>query len=353
MRVLIATDRIGGLDSSSAGNVLAAGWHERGHRVLTVPVGEAGEGFLGAAADRYGLTVSVEGERGVLTSSAVDHGIALLRVEDPEVEPGVPLGRSSAPLGHALRRILDTGCPRRVLVDLTGCAVHDAGAGMLSALGLSADRALTAGAAGLARVRRVDVAPARARLAGVELVGVVPVEESSRALVGLRGITSYRGREAGLDPSLLLQTDDNLSGFARLVDAEAMGRPGAGACGGLGFAVLALGGSLRTGTALALHETASADAPPRPDLVLTGCSAFDFGTRGGGVVATAATYAAGQLAPCVVLAGEVLIGSREMRTLGVEAAYAVHDSRLDGRARDVTAEELAKTAARVIRSWSW
>ena len=60
------------------------------------------------------------------------------------------------------------------------------------------------------------------------------------------------------------------------------------------------------------------------------------------------------LAPCVWSAGEVLIGAREMRTLGVEAAYAVRESTADAPAGgDLTGTELRSTARRVARSWSW
>ena len=89
------------------------------------------------------------------------------------------------------------------------------------------------------------------------------------------------------------------------------------------------------------------------DLVLTGCSVFDFATRGGGVVAAAARRAGEALSPCVAIAGEVVVGSREMRTMGIEAAYAVRESTLDRPVGDVTADELSATAARVARSWHW
>jgi glycerate 2-kinase len=92
----------------------------------------------------------------------------------------------------------------------------------------------------------------------------------------------------------------------------------------------------------------------RVDLVVTGCTVFDFATRGGGVVAAAAKLAADLLAPCIVIAGEVVIGSREMRTMGIEAAYAVRNSTADQPvASDVTADELAAVANRVARSWTW
>jgi glycerate kinase len=199
----------------------------------------------------------------------------------------------------------------------------------------------------------VDLTPARAALGDTEVIGIVPADQTGQHLLGLRGITSLRGREAGLDPADLLATDAALDRFARLAAADQVNMAGAGACGGLGFAVLALGGRLTTGPALAFESPAGVRARHRVELVVTGCSVFDFLRRGGGVVAAAAQLASDALSPCVLIAGEVVVGAREMRTMGIEAAYAVRESSLDVPQGAVTADELARTAARVARSWSW
>ena len=87
---------------------------------------------------------------------------------------------------------------------------------------------------------------------------------------------------------------------------------------------------------------------------MSGCGVFDFASRGGGVVAAAARIAADHLAPCVIVAGEVLIGAREMRTMGIEAAYPIRVSSLDHpTGGDLTADEIAQAAVRVARSWHW
>ena len=55
----------------------------------------------------------------------------------------------------------------------------------------------------------------------------------------------------------------------------------------------------------------------------------------------AAEVAAAGLVPCIAVAGEVLIGGREMRTLGVESAYAVRESASDDpTGGDVTEADL-------------
>ena len=353
MRVVVAADVIGLLSSREAGEALASGWPRA--QVSVVPVGAAGAGFVQAAADLWGTGPDTFAVDGAIATTVSAGGEAALRVEQGRAPgPGLPLDASSAALGTVLADLLDRAAPSRVHVDLTGLAVHDGGAGLLAALGAVADVPLDAGATGLTGLGRLDLGPARARLRGAELVGVVPATELASPLLGLRGITSRDGREAGLDAEVLLRTDGDLERLAALAGDGLGGRPGAGACGGLGLAVLALGGRLVAGPALGRAAASRGAGRPAPDLVVTGCSVFDFAARGGGVVAAAAEAASGVLAPCVVVAGEVLIGSREMRTLGIEAAYAVRESSPDGPAGgDVGAAELAATARRVGRSWSW
>ena len=339
MRVLVASDGIGALTSAQAGAALASGWAGADVRVLSV--GDSGHGFLTAYADLLGAEVEIAVEDGYAVTSARADGDVVLQVSAPDGGDGLPLTASSRPLGAALARVLAGPRPDRVLLDLSGLRVHDGGAGMLAGLGVRADQPLDQGVQPLATVTEVDLAAAHAALGDTELIGVVPADQLGQHLLGLRGITSLRGREAGLDPADLLATDAALDRFARLAAADQATAAGAGACGGLGFAVLALGGRLTTGPALAFESTAGVRARHRVELVVTGCSVFDFLRRGGGVVAAAAQLASDALSPCVLIAGEVVVGAREMRTMGIEAAYAVRESSLDVPQGAVTAEELS------------
>jgi glycerate 2-kinase len=54
----------------------------------------------------------------------------------------------------------------------------------------------------------------------------------------------------------------------------------------------------------------------------------------------------------VALAGQVLVGSREMRALGVESAYSLVDAVGEHRALNDSANALAELAERVARTWS-
>lgn len=350
MRVLICPDRMGALSSARAGRALAAGWPGAEVR----PVGEAGQGFVEATADDWGGSVQKAVWDGLPVEWAIRGAHVVLAVSGaagPAAEGSpIPYASGSLLLGRAIATILAENRPRRLLVDLAGIDVHDAGAGLLAGLGArSAGADLTAGVAGLPGLSSVDLGAVRDLLDDVELVGVVPTSERDAQLLGLRGITSRRGRAADEDAAPLLAADSALQRLTELVAPGHATAPGAGACGGLGWAVLALGGRLVTGPDLGF-----ADVAAEVDLVVSGCGVFDFATRGGGVVAAAAEVAAEHLAPCVIIAGEVLIGAREMRTMGIEAAYPIRASTLDApTGGDLTAGEVAQAAVRVARSWRW
>jgi len=327
VRILVATDSIGAMPSRKAGEVIAAGWRP-GAEVAVLPIGEAGAGFVAAYADLAGIPTSTRVIDGRTVTTGSESSTAVVRVQGSDQGnqgAGIPYQQSSRSIGEAVAAVVRSEPPDRILVDLTGLWVHDAGAGMLAALGAVGDRPLDQGVAGLRGLSQLDLAPARALLEKTELIGVIPVAQLARPLLGLRGITAVTGREAGEEADLMLSTDAALEAFAKLASPTNAAAHGAGACGGLGFAVLALGGRLTTGPALALSSPQGQTGLRQVDLVATGCSVFDFASRGGGVVAAMAEVASAVLSPCIVIAGEVVIGSREMRTMGVEAAYAVRE----------------------------
>jgi glycerate 2-kinase len=352
VRIVIASDFIGRLSSRQAGEIIASGWLP-GAEVSVLPIGDAGAGFAAAYAELAGFTTSTQEANGLIVTTGHGSDTGVVQVLGPKGGQGIPYQQSSRAIGDAIADCLRSSPLGRLIVDLAGLWVHDAGAGLLAALGATADRPLDRGVAGLNGLSEVNLAPARTLLDEIELIGVVPAAQLGQPLLGLRGITSLAGREAEPDPELMLRTDAALEAFARQAAPTHAAAPGAGACGGLGFAVLALGGQLSTGPALTLASAAGQQTLRGVDLVVTGCSVFDFASRGGGVVAAMAEAAADALTPCIVLAGEVLIGSREMRTMGVEAGYAVHESQGDHPQPEISEEELAATARRVARSWSW
>lgn len=355
MRVIIATDAIGTLRSARAGAVLADAWS--GAETTIVPIGEAGSGFIRAVADQVAVDPSDGVSGGGLTTVVDTPERLLVGVESATSEPqlGIDRDASSAAIGIALAQALAASRYRapEIVLDVSANRAHDAGAGLLGALGATANVALDAGVAGLHGVSRVDLRAVRQRLAGRRLTLVVSPGQEGLPLLGLRGITSRFGRDQGWHPELLLATDASLQAFTV---AAAPGEPeGAdwGASGGLGFVADLLGGRVLSGSAYCAELAELPRVIRGADLLVTGCSVFDFAERGGGVVARIAGLGGASNVPVILIAGEVVIGSREMRSMGVESAYGVREPRIDQQAVDVTPVELAAVANRVARSWSW
>ncbi|MGH3444399.1 MAG: glycerate kinase, partial [Nocardioidaceae bacterium] len=143
--------------------------------------------------------------------------------------------------------------------------------------------------------------------------------------------------------------------LGRLADAtdKSVARArGAGAAGGLGFALQLVGGSRAPGVELVAYAVGLQARAARADLVVTGEGSFDFSSRSGKVPYGVAAVAGRALQPCIALAGRVLVGAREMRALGVESGYAVVDLLGEQASLDDPAGSLAALAERVARTWS-
>jgi glycerate kinase len=251
-------------------------------------------------------------------------------------------------VGELVTAAIDAGAAD-ITVGLGGSGTNDGGAGLLGALGATADRPLDQGAAALDGITTVDAGPARRLLRGVRLTCASDVDSP---LTGLFGATRTFGAQKGIAEDRLPAVDGLLEQLAAATDRRTAAAKGAGAAGGLGFALLILGASRRPGFEVVAEAVDLAGRARAADLVLTGEGAFDFSSRSGKVPYGVASVAAEALRPCVALAGRVLVGSREMRVLGIESAYALVDLVGEERALADPAGSLAALAERVARTWS-
>ncbi len=365
MRVVIAPDKFAGtLSAVEAAAAMARGWARRapGDELVEVPMSDGGPGFLDVlhaalegdlhavtVPDPYGAPVPAAVLRvgdTAYVESAQAVGLHLTEPDDRRPEHGTTVG-----LGELLRAALETG-PRRVVVGLGGSATNDAGAGMLAALGATAGQgSLTSGPTGLAEVAEVDLGAARAAVGDVELVIASDVDNP---LLGIHGATKIFGPQKGLPDERLVTVDGWLQVFADATDRKLATRTGtgAGAAGGLGFALLLLGGRRVSGLDVVAEAVGLGDLLSGAGLALTGEGAFDFSSRAGKVPYGVAQLAAEHLVPCVALAGQVLVGSREMRALGVESAYSLVELVGAERAMAAPSEALEQLAERTARTWS-
>ncbi len=340
MRVVICTDRIGALASADAGAALGRAFvaARPGTQVAVVPMASGGPDLAEALAALGDGAVVVRDPDAAHGQVHHDH------VHGDEEPTGVDPTSTSLGVGRALASAL-ADRPARIVVDLTGLVTHDGGAGILAALGATADVPLDAGVGALTGLGSLDLVPARALVGETELVAVVDPGELQDMLLGLRGLTSRRGRAAGTDPALMLATDaalGSLAGALGVPDA-----PGLGAAGGAVLALTALGAWVTSGPSLCagvagLERTASV-----ADVLVTGADHVDLASRGGHVVPEVAAIGERTMRPVVVVARQVDISGRELRSFGVEVAYAV------GGEGDLGASELGERAAGVATSWTW
>jgi glycerate kinase len=292
-----------------------------------------------------------------------------------------PLTASSRGLGDAVRAALDLGAGE-VVIGVGGSASTDGGAGMLVALGarlLDADGSgLPDGGAALTELARLDLTGLDPRLAATHLVLAADVDSP---LLGPTGAAAVFAPQKGATPDDVATLEAALTRWADVV-AEAVPastnrslhghepvsgstwsnlslQPGAGAAGGVGFALLAvLGAERRSGADVVLDlvglepaltgTSGGPDGHRRADLVVTGEGALDEQTLAGKAVAGVARRAGAHGIPVVAVCGRLDLDETGLATLGVRAAYPLTDLEPDPRRSRVDARELLRRTGRRI-----
>lgn len=307
-RVLLAIDSFkGSVSSAQAEEAVAEGvrrvWPDA--EVRTLPLADGGEGTLDAVAACGGelVTCEVAGPLGERVPARmlvdVEHESAVIEMAEAAGIGYSPCTESSAlaattyGVGGLMLRAVRAGA-KTIYIGLGG-ATNDGGAGMLQALGARVvdDRGcdVAPGLAGLEQVASVDLAPALRALNGARVVVLSDVENP---LVGRRGALAVFGGQKGLptdDAEALHKCDSWMVGYGRLLDTaiararaqgllcapegtrtfgSVLGVPGAGAAGGLGAALLALGAELRSGVETVLDLVGFDERVRDVDLVITG-----------------------------------------------------------------------------------
>ena len=351
MRVLVAPDKFAGtLTAPEAAQAIAAGWCRAapGDEVDLAPLSDGGPGFVDAIHAALGgrlHPVTVRGPLGAPTPASLLQVEKTAYVESAQACGLALTGARGAEhattygVGELLRTAVESGA-RRIVVGLGGSGSNDAGAGLLAALGARADVPLDRGGVALAGVGEVDLTAARALLSGVELVAASDVDNP---LTGPSGATAVFGPQKGLTPEQLPLLDEMLAAFAGRADPETGAAPGAGAAGGLGFALLALGARRRAGLDVVADAIGLGERIAAADVAVTGEGSLDASTSGGKAPAGVARLAAAVGTPCLAIAGRVE-GSAQAH--GLAAAYSLVDEVGETRALTAPAEALAEVACR-------
>jgi glycerate kinase len=322
MQVLVAPDCYGdSLSAVEAAAAIATGWvrSRPGDRFIVAPQSDGGPGFVEVLASRLGEkrrvrvsgpldgTVDAEwvfepGSSTAYLECAQACGLALL---GGPPTPETALAAHSRGVGQLIAEAVRAGA-RQIVVGLGGSACTEGGQGMVAELG------------------GLDVA--RRQLADVELIAA---SDTEYPLVGPWGAARVFGPQKGADTATVAALEVRLEEWAlkleELAGRDVSSEPGAGAAGGIGAGLLALGGRCESGAAIIAEHTHLADDLETAEMIVTGEGRFDEQSLHGKVVGFLADAADPLGIPVIVLAGQVCLDNSAVRSSGIMSALAIAD----------------------------
>ena len=302
MRIVIAPDKLRGTyTAGEAAAAIASGWQavRPDDQLDLVPLADGGEGtasaLLAAAGGEWrqaevhdALGRPCQARFALLAdgSAALDvaEACGAQRVAD---QPPDPMRADSAGAGELIRAALDAGATR-VVVGVGGTAGTDGGTGLRDALGPLP--------------------------AGVQLVAALDVQNP---LTGPDGAAVAFGPQKGASPAQVRELDARL----RALHLPTADRPGAGAGGGIGGMLMALGASAVAGRELVIDAAGLSARLVGAAGCITGEGHIDRQTLSGKVVVRVADRCRSAGVACVAVGGVVdadaagMLAERGCRTL--------------------------------------
>lgn len=288
MRAILAFDSFKGCLTADAVCEAAAAGFLPDDRLCLLPLSDGGEGFARLLTQNAGgqwLSAPTQdplgrpilagygliGDTAVIEVAAAT-GLGRLRQEERD-----PLQTSSYGTGLLIANAIGRGC-KQILLGLGGSATNDGGAGLVEAVG----DLLRRHAVGLTACYDTEIRFAEA--------------------------TALYGPQKGVNETNRAQVEQRMRDLERRYGPERMQQAGTGAAGGIGGAVVYLGGRLKPGADVLLDqlhfETLIRDL--QADLILTGEGCFDRQTLTGKLPLKVALRAS---VPVYALAGKVMVTS--------------------------------------------
>ncbi len=215
------------------------------------------------------------------------------------------LAAHSLGVGELIAVALEAGV-KTVVVGLGGSCCTDGGRGLVEALG--------------------GLEVAAAATAGTQLFAATDVEH---VLLGEHGAAAVFGPQKGADAEAVAVLEARNARWAEQLESVTGKRvsnfPGAGAAGGIGAALFALGAQRRSGADVVADRTGQAALLASADLVITGEGKFDHQSLRGKLVTTLASAGAAHGVPTLVFAGQVTLDEADYASTSIVAAKSVTD----------------------------
>lgn len=345
MKAVIAIDSLkGSLSSMEAGYAIADGIrrvHGQDAEIVVRPLADGGEGTVEAlVSGMSGVTqnvmvtgplgIPVNCEYGIIESShtaviEMSGAAGITLVPD---EKRNPLYTTTYGVGEVIKDAIAKGC-RRFIVGIGGSATNDGGVGMLQALGYGfldkEGKQVPFGARGLEVLEEITDEYVLPELAECEFRVACDV---TNILCGENGCSAVYGPQKGATPSMIMQMDNWLKHYAKLVEKKFtkanVNQAGTGAAGGLGFAFLSFTNAvLESGIKIVLEETCLEKYMENADIVITGEGRLDGQTAMGKAPVGVARLAKKHDIPVIAFAGSVTKEAVACNQNGIDAFFPI------------------------------
>lgn len=323
MKIVVACDKFkGSLSSAHANKCVSEGFSSAipGSQIESIEIADGGEGSLSVfekitgtktillrVFDPLGREIEAKylfKESTAFIELATASGLVLLSPEEYN-----PLFTSTYGFGQMINDAAKRGA-KHIITAIGGSATNDGGAGMLSALGFlledSNGKLVGPGGASLLRLKKITPGPAARLLSSICFETACDVNNQ---LLGRDGATFVYSGQKGANESDKVLLEKSLENFAT-VSAEYKGEdfsgyPGAGAAGGVGFALKTfLNSQLLPGWKIMADITGLEDKIKKCDLVVTGEGTLDSQSIRGKLVSGVAEMAAKHKKPLLIVCGE-------------------------------------------------
>lgn len=377
MRIVIAPDKFkGSLDAAAVARAMRDGVLRASASmdVQMCPVADGGEGTVAALVAATGGRIAMRRVTGPRVDMTVDapigilgdgrtaviemataSGLSLLSIERRDPNCTTTFGTGELIVAAAEMGVAE------IIVGLGGSATIDGGIGCCQACGLPV---ILEGGEPLAPSeplvggdmdRVVLIKRGRGGMAAIlDRIRIRAACDVNVPLCGEHGSAALFGPQKGASPRQVAWFDDALSRLAkRCGHEEAAQLPGAGAAGGLGFALAAFfGATLEPGIDVVADATGLKQRLAGADLCITGEGRLDEQTARGKAISGVVRLCKDAGVPCVALAGSIAAGWTAMIDQGLTAGVCICDGPMDVATAMADAERLIRAAAEnVTRLW--
>lgn len=370
MKVVIAPDSYkGSLSALDVAQCIETGIKNYNNtiEVIKVPMADGGEGTVQTLIDAIGgkiinlkvcdpLLREIEAYYGILGDNntaiieiAAASGLELLCKEELN-----PLITSTYGTGQIINDALRRGC-KNLIIGIGGSATNDGGMGILRALGirfLNKDgKDIPEGGISLRDLHQMDLKNFNKEILECNIRVACDVDNP---LCGINGATNVFGYQKGAKEEDIEKLDDALKRYSNVIEKvfglDVKDIPGAGAAGGTGAALLALGANLERGVDIVINETHLEDHIKDSDIVITGEGRIDFQTKFGKTLYGVAEVSKKYNIPVIAICGSIGNGYKELYECGISSVFSIINKPMELKESIKNSKELLiDISERIIR----